>query len=121
LIEHVWPFSRFPQVPVVTPLLVDNTHSIPGAQSLFDAQDELHVPLAQRKGAHATTPAGLQLPLPSQVRASFFAVELVQLDSAQIVLAGYFAQLPKPSHRPELPQVDFGTPLQSASGSPAPI
>jgi hypothetical protein len=44
----------------------------------------------------------------------------VQLGEEQSVFRGYFAQAPRPSHTPVVPQVDLSCAAHLASGSPFP-
>ena len=73
---QTWPRGLRPQVPAV--------QTLPGAHSLLLAQTEMQ---ALPAALHANAPqdcvvAGLQVPLPSQVRASVLVVEPLGQDGA---------------------------------------
>jgi hypothetical protein len=62
------PFCPWPQVGVVTPLMVCDEHWYPSAQSWSVVQMLVHVLLAQREGLQFTSPDSPHVPRPSQVR-----------------------------------------------------
>jgi len=62
------PICPWPQVPVVTPLMVCDEHWYPSSQSWSVVQVLMHALLAQRKGLQSRSPDSRQVPLPSQVR-----------------------------------------------------
>jgi len=93
-----WP-SRFkPHEPLL--------QTFPGAQSPSPAQTAMQVVPLQAKGAQLWVVAGLQVPAPSQLRASEAVVAVVgQEGPAHCVPAEKSWQLPLPSQKPVVPQL----------------
>jgi len=98
---QVWPSGLGPQLSF--------WQALPSAQStawVATVQDDVQAPLVHRKGAQVCASGGWQVPWPSHVCAvsSVFPMQVAALP--QGVLAGNFEQLPNPSHRPVVPQVE---------------
>jgi hypothetical protein len=101
------PLLRWPQMPATAPATVVAVHACPGSQEsgLFGSQLVWHAPAEHRNGAQSTISAGLQIPLPSQVRGAL-STKPEHAEAPQMVFSGNRLQPPKPSHSPLLPQVD---------------
>ena len=112
------PGLLFPQLPVVTPLLVCSTHWYPGAHSPSVLQIVPQAPLVQRLGKQSTSWGSRQVPLPSHVRGVFWT-RPEQEDGPQTVFSGKRVHEPEPSQRPVLPQVVRSLALHAESGRPA--
>lgn len=107
-----------PQVPLVTPLMVCDTHWCPASQSASLTQFWLHALLVQRKGEQSTSWGSRQAPWPSHVR-GVFSTSPEQEDGPHTVFSGYRVHEPSPSQRPVLPQVVRSLALHAGSGRPA--
>jgi hypothetical protein len=95
------------------------TQGWPSSQSASVAQTDGQSPLTQRKFPQSLDCGAVQVPSPSQVRAPFMVVAAGQVAEPHTVAAGNFAQVPKPSHSPVVPQVVDARAGQTASACPA--
>jgi hypothetical protein len=96
---QIWPSRLSPHDPA--------TQKFPGAQSPSPVQTETQVwvEVLHRKGEQGWVVAGLQVPMPSQVRASAASVVSWQAGGAHWVPAAYSWQAPAPLQKPVVPQL----------------